>query len=50
MKRYFFRGREITRRKANLMVVGACAGMVGGAFGLFMLTIFLEALLKVVGA
>lgn len=48
-KRYYFRGKEISKRRANAMVVGACAGMVGAGFGLWILTVFLSALFQAIG-
>ena len=48
-KRYYFRGKEISKRKADAMVIGACAGMVGAGFGLWILTIFLSALFNAMG-
>lgn len=48
-KRYFFRGKEISRKKANALVIGACAGMVGAGFGLWILTVFLSALFHAIG-
>lgn len=48
-KRYYFKGKEISRAKANAMVIGACAGMVGAGFGLWIFTIFLTALLNAAG-
>lgn len=48
-KKYFFRGKEISRRRANAMVAGAIAGMVGAGFGLWIFTIFLTALLNAAG-
>lgn len=48
-KRYHFKGKEISRAKANAMVIGACAGMVGAGFGLWIFTIFLTALLNAAG-
>ena len=49
MKKYMFRGKEISRAKANALVAGAFAGMVGAGFGLWIFTIFLSALLKAAG-
>ena len=49
MKRYFYKGKEISRAKANAMVIGACAGMVGAGFGLWIFTLFLDALFSVMG-
>ena len=48
-KRYYFRGKEISRKKANALVIGACAGMVGAGFGLWILTVFLSALFHAIG-
>ena len=48
-KKYYFRGKEISKRKADAMVIGACAGMVGAGFGLWMFTIFLTALINAAG-
>ena len=48
-KRYYYKGKEISRRKANAMVTGACAGMVGAGFGLWILTVFLSALFQAIG-
>lgn len=48
-KRYYFRGKEISKRRANATVVGACAGMVGAGFGLWILTVFLSALFQAIG-
>lgn len=49
MKRYFYKGKEISKRQANAMVIGACAGMVGAGFGLWIFTMFLSALVEVLG-
>ena len=48
-KRYFFNGKEISRKKANAMVAGAVAGMIGAGFGLWIFTIFLTALFNAAG-
>lgn len=48
-KRYYFRGKEISKRRANAMVIGAFAGMVGAGFGLWILTVFLSALFQAIG-
>ena len=48
-KKYFFKGKEISRRRANARVAGAIAGMVGAGFGLWIFTIFLTALLNAAG-
>ena len=48
-KRYYFRGKEISKRRANAMVIGAVAGMVGAGFGLWILTVFLSALFQAIG-
>ena len=49
MKKYAYKGKEISRAKANLMVAGAITGMIAGAFGLWVLTIFLEVLIQHAG-
>lgn len=48
-KRYFYKGQEISKRKANAMAYGALAGMIGAGFGLWILTIFLSALFQAAG-
>lgn len=48
-KRYYFRGKEISKKKVNALVIGACAGMVGAGFGLWILTVFLSALFHAIG-
>lgn len=49
VKKYYYKGKEISKRKANAMVIGACAGMVGAGFGLWILTVFLSALFQAIG-
>lgn len=49
MKKFYFKGKEISKRRANAMVIGACAGMVGAGFGLWILTVFLSALFQAIG-
>ena len=48
-KKHYFKGKEISRKKANALVIGACAGMVGAGFGLWILTVFLSALFHAIG-
>ena len=45
MKKYMYKGKEISRAKANLMVAGATAGMIAGAFGLWILLHALSAMM-----
>lgn len=49
VKKYYYKGKEISRRKANAMVIGACAGMVGAGFGLWIFMVFLSALIQAAG-
>ena len=35
MKRYYYKGKEISEFKANLLCIGAGVGLVLGALGLF---------------
>lgn len=37
MKKYYYKGKEISKKKANIMVIGAILGMCGGALGLYFL-------------
>lgn len=48
-KRYRYKGREISRAKANAMTVGAFAGMIGAGFALWILMVFLSALFSAAG-
>lgn len=37
--RYYYKGKEITKTKVNLMVIGAMLGMVGMALGTWALAV-----------
>ena len=50
MKRYYYNGKEISKRKADLIFVGALAGMIAAAFGTWACMCCLITIGSIIGA